>query len=124
MTAMLLLCAVACGGNKQLGAQHDADRISRQEIMAGSFATAYDVVRNLHPNWLRLHNAESSRIVSQIWVYLDGTKYGGINQLNNIRAGTIASIERIDPRTATTRWGSGHSEGVIYVTTLTNGNSP
>lgn len=116
--ATLLMCAVACGNRKELRTPRDPETISRLELMSGTYTTAYDAIEKLHPNWLRLRNAQSNRVVSQIWVYLDGTQYGGTNVLNSLRASTISSIQRIDGPTATIRWGAGHTEGVIYVTTL------
>ena len=88
--------------------------------MSGTYSTAYEVVQALHPNWLRAHNGDNPSLVSQIVVYYDGTKYGGINALNGIRAATIGTIEHVDGPAATIRWGSGHSEGVLNVLSLTH----
>lgn len=114
----LLLACTACGRNSSLGRPREPDRILRYEIEAGSYSTAYDAVQAIHPNWLRPRNADNGRVVSQIQVYVDGTKYGGLSWLKNVRASSVGSIERIDGRTATTRWGGGHSEGVLYVTSI------
>ena len=85
--------------------------------MAGSYQTAYDVVRAIHPNWLVKRSPSNSRTPTSIWVYVDGSKYGDINWLRNVTGSSVGSIQRIDAGTATTRWGTGHSEGVLYVTT-------
>jgi hypothetical protein len=57
-------------------------------------------------------------MASQIVVYLDGSKFGLINTLSNIRANNLSTIEHINGQAATLRFGGGHSEGVIYVSSL------
>lgn len=117
--AGLLLVAIAAGcGSSQFGRRGgDPDIIRRDQVLAGEFGTAYDVVRALHPNWLVRRTSNTSSTATPIWVYVDGSRYGDLSWLRNVRANSIGSIRRIDAITATTRWGTGHSEGVLYVTT-------
>ena len=115
--AALALLVSACTASNPARPQGDAHIIRRDEVLAGSYQTAYDVVRAIHPNWLVKRSPSNSRTPTFIWVYVDGSKYGDINWLRNVPGSSVGSIQRIDAGTATTRWGIGHSEGVLYVTT-------
>ena len=116
-TAALVLLISACSASNSARPQGDANIIRRDQVIAGSYQTAYDVVRAIHPNWLVKRSPNNSRTPTSIWVYVDGSKYGDINWLRNVTGSSVGSIQRIDAGTATTRWGTGHSEGVLYVTT-------
>lgn len=111
---MLVGCASSSGGRPT----KDTNIILRDQVLAGNFATAYDVVRRLHPNWLIKRGTSSANRNAVIVTYVDGVSYGDVSWLRNVQGSIVESIQRIDAGTATTRWGTGHSEGVIYVTTL------
>ena len=91
--------------------------ITREELTARPFSSAYDAVESLHSNWLQTRGTDSFNSPSQIWVYLDGTRLGGIESLRTLTPSTITSIRRIDALEATSRWGINHGQGVILVST-------
>lgn len=91
--------------------------ITRDQVVGGNYSNAYDAVKRLHPNWLVKRSSSNANRTVAIITYVDGVSYGDISWLRNVQASTVESIQRIDAGTATTRWGMGHSEGVIYVTT-------
>ncbi len=95
-----------------------SDEISRDQIVAGAYQTAYDVVKALHPNWLTRHGPTGLKGVGAVQVFLDGTHYGEVERLQNIPSSSIGSITHIDAATATMRWGTGYTEGAVYVTTI------
>ena len=115
----VLVTAAACSRANSSRPTVDPDVIQRYEVLAGSYATAHDVVRALHPNWLvrRSPGGRSNATTNPIWVFVDGSRYGDISWLRNVPAQSIGSIRRIDGISATTRWGTGYSEGVLYVMT-------
>ena len=115
--AALVLSIPACSASNPARPQADPNIIRRDQVLAGSYQTAYDVVRAIHPNWLVKRSTSNSKTPASIWVYVDGTKYGDTNWLRNLPGSGVGSIQRIDAGTATTRWGTGHSEGVLYVIT-------
>jgi hypothetical protein len=49
-------------------------------------------------------------------VYLDATSLGGRETLRNIMTDEIESIQFLDARRATLRFGSGHVNGAIVIT--------
>jgi len=80
--------------------------------------TAYDVVRRLRPQFLRRRGVASLSAASEeIVVYLDGIRTGGVEVLRNIDVATVREIRHINARDATTKYGTGHSQGVIEVLT-------
>ena len=50
-------------------------------------------------------------------VYVDGQKYGGPSSLEQFRMGTFKEMRYYSGSEATSRWGTGHAAGVIYLTT-------
>lgn len=116
MVAAVLIVLAACAGSSTSRPTRNTNIITRDQVLAGNYANAYDVVRQLHPNWLVKRSGSANRS-AVIVTYVDGVSYGDVSWLRNVQGATIESIQRIDGTTATTRWGMGHSEGVIYVTT-------
>ncbi|MEO8000084.1 MAG: hypothetical protein ABI852_21715, partial [Gemmatimonadaceae bacterium] len=106
-----------CAGAPQSRPARDPNLITRDQVIAGNYGNAYDVVRRLHPNWLVKRSLNDANSNAVIVTYVDGVSYGDVNWLKNVQSNAIDTIQRIDAGTATTRWGTGHSEGVIYVTT-------
>lgn len=127
-----------------------ADLITLEQVQSRTFPNAYAAVEALHSNWLRARNlnppsgtvinpgvaATSSgsttasaaqpgssgmpRDAVGIQVYLDGTRVGGIDALKAIPIANVFSILRISGTDAQARFGIGHSDGVIYVSSGPN----
>jgi hypothetical protein len=53
---------------------------------------------------------------SEIVVYLDGNRLGGLDELRLLQANTISSIVYLDAPSATIRYGTNHSQGAIVIT--------
>ncbi|MBC8085810.1 MAG: hypothetical protein H7Z40_00980 [Phycisphaerae bacterium] len=125
LVVSFLISAVACGGSQRGRPSGDPDLIQRHQVLSGSYSTAHDVVRGLHPNWLikRSAGGRNNASTNPIWVFVDGNRYGDVSWLRNVPAATIGSIRRIDGIAATTRWGTGFSEGVLYITSYSPGPS-
>lgn len=93
--------------------------ISTTEISRSGATTAYDIVRNLRPDWLIEHapNGSINGVPFEIKVYLDAQLLGGPDALSSVSASDVGSMYRIDALHATTRWGSGNEEGAILILT-------
>ena len=130
----LLLLALALGWTP-LSAQSQQKRdrylISQEEVSASSAQNAYDLVRNLRPQWLRLRGDHTIRTrtvttpvggeasvleTGEIIVYLDGVRYGKHEDLRGLPLGDIGTLRFLDASSATQRFGTGHSHGAILVT--------
>lgn len=53
---------------------------------------------------------------SEIAVYMDGMRLGGVEELRRIPANEVAAVEFLDGPSATIRFGTGHAQGAIVVT--------
>ena len=121
-SVLLGLVAIACAGQACAGhgaarGRGDSSMITREQIIASHYNSAYEVVEALHGNWLRSRGANSFQAPGEVVVYMDNSRLGGTDTLRGISATTIGSIRFIDANAAQARWGIGHTQGVIYVAT-------
>jgi hypothetical protein len=94
-----------------------ADRsiITREAIAETRSTTAAEVIRQLHPDWFRVRGTVGFSGNAQPVVYVNNSRWGGVDALETIRADDIAEIRHFEPRDATTRFGTGHTAGAIQV---------
>lgn len=126
VTAVALL-AVSCASSgtparSDPGTQsstRDRTMLSQEEIKESSARDAYHAVQLLRPDWLRSRGAVSMRdpTPAQVVVYVDGQRYGGATSLEQFRMGSFKELRYYSGSEATSRWGTGHAGGVIYLTT-------
>ena len=97
------------------------------EAALGRLETAYDIVSTLRPGMLVSRDIKDRpRSGTATWsgtfgikVYLDGIRYGGVESLATIPANTVLEVRWLSALDATTRYGTGHSAGVVSVTSRT-----
>ena len=94
-----------------------SDRIMPSELLDVVADNAYDIVRQLRPQWLRSRGPTSvmepqGELPS---VYVDNMRYGDLLVLQDIPLAEILEIRFISGPDATTRWGTGVVAGVIEV---------
>jgi hypothetical protein len=100
-------------------ARPDQQSLTREQIEDPRFSTAYDVVKDLRGNWLNARGAASIRTRVEVQVYLDGVHLGGVDMLKTVSTPSIQYMQYINGTDATTRWGTGHGRGVIFIGTGT-----
>lgn len=122
IVALLLLAvsAAACSSRRG-GSRQDLEVITRAQLEEGHFQNAYQAVEALRGNWLLVRGTDSFRSPSQIVVYLDNVKLGGIEELRSITTMTIDSMRHFNGVEATSRWGLDHGAGVIQVISRSGG---
>lgn len=114
----LALCLVLLAGACATGrtrAHRSADVITREEMLQNNFITVYDAVSALRSNWL---NVRPNTLMSQqedVVVYYDVTRLGSPKELGNIFVRDVQYVQHLSPTEATQRYGVGHSQGVIFV---------
>src|SRR5438105_11488913 len=114
-----LVSSIACTtGRSATVGRVDRELITREQMEKNHFTTAYDAVESLHSNWLRAKGTDSFATPTEVVVYVNENRVGGVDALKNIAVQTITSIRHIDGLSASARWGVGHGQGVILVTTL------
>jgi hypothetical protein len=97
----------------------DPNVITEAELASRSTLTARQAIEQLRPQFLRIRgtttlgNAQTSDV---IWVYVDGTRMGTLEVLNNIGVHEIREIRYLNPSEATNRYGTGHVQGAILIT--------
>lgn len=99
-----------------------ANLITEAEIGASSYQNALEVVQNLRPGMLipRGVGSDASGMTAAsipIIIYMDDVRLGEPASMVNIPASRVKEIRFMNARDATTRFGTGHSSGVILVTT-------
>jgi hypothetical protein len=115
VAATLLLTACAAG---QPGTSRtNPNTISRAEIDQAGPSSAYDLVQKLRPIWLRKRGPTSFTQEGDVVVYLDGTRMGFRDELRRLHTENLESVEYLDARRATNRFGSGHVQGAILLRT-------
>lgn len=118
--AALVLClaAGACAGAGTTGGPRiNANLISRAEIEEAGPSSAYDLVQKLRPIWLRKRGNTSFTQETDVVIYFDGVRMGEREALREISSTNVESLEFLDARRATARYGEGHVAGAILVRT-------
>jgi len=115
--ALAALLFTACAAGQSGSPRINPDRISRVEIEEAGPSSAYDLIQKLRPIWLRKRGNTSFTQDTDLWVYVDGTRLGERDSLRGVRTENLESLEFMDARRATNRFGPGHMNGAILLTT-------
>lgn len=118
LTLALLLGACTMGGTRAATGGSFSDLLEMEEIEASTATDAYDVVRQLRPQWLRGRGSTDVRGGRALLpvVYVAGVREGSVEVLRNIPTLALVRLRFVDAPTATLRYGEGHGGGVIEVT--------
>lgn len=119
---VIALCS-ACGARQGARTTRRLDRsvITREQMLSGRYATVYDAVAAMRSAWLRARGPDSFVQPSFVWVYIDGSRAGGVEALRTIQPQLINTVRFYDGPTATGRWGVDNAAGVIHVSTWSEG---
>jgi hypothetical protein len=111
---LLLFAALAC--QPRTGAPRpDTSVLTQAEMRDHNFTNVYDAVAALRPNWFTVRGTDSFQSPTQLWVYFDQARLGGVDQLRPITVASVAWVRHYSGTEATTRWGIDHGAGVIFV---------
>lgn len=98
----------------------DSDIITREEIEESTAATAYDLVLNLRPQWLRTRGISTLAQAAgeeDIIVYMNNARLGFRDAMRQVPLGAVQYLQFFSAREATHRWGAGHLHGAILIST-------
>ena len=121
----VFLLVSACAARTPVASRPLSDRnvITQGEILEHRFETVYDAIQALRPIWLQTRGTNSmTQTPTQIQVYLDNNRLGGVETLSSINLGSVVYIRHYDGVAATARWGLDHGQGAIYVSTHSEGH--
>lgn len=122
--AAAMFLALGCGSAPMsvvTGAPGHRDMLFDAEIQSNKIPgmTVYDLVAQLRPEYLRSRGANSLRTPTPptAVVYIDGSKYGSLDQMKAFSADHVTQIQYLSAANATTRFGMDHGGGAILITT-------
>lgn len=99
----------------------DRNVITREDMLAGNYSSAYDAVAGLRSMWMRPRGSSGQTERSVVWVYVDNARVGDTEALRSIQPQLVSTLRYYDGPTATSRWGVDHGAGVIFVSTFKDG---
>lgn len=114
IAAVLTACA---GRGASTSPGVDRNLLVQDQFADRGFHTAYDVVEAMRSNWLSSRGPNSFQSPTQVQVYFDGVRMGGIETLRTIDVRPVTYMRYFDGIAATARWGLDHGAGAIYVST-------
>jgi len=114
VSVAILASGSACGGQSQPGGTQpfDRERLTPEEFNQRAFLSAYEAVESLRPNWLTRRGPDGT-----IQVYVDDNHMGGVEVLRTVRLINVAQIRHMDGIQASARYGLGHNQGAILIST-------
>jgi hypothetical protein len=120
-----LLVSGACGASRTTARSHvDQSVLTQEQLEERHFENLLEAVQTLRANWLNDRGPDSFVAPSHIWVYVDNTRFGGVQTLAQLGTRNISLVRKLNGVDATARWGIGHSAGVIAVMTWPPQNDP
>ena len=120
--ALFLLTLGAClpAGTGSSGIR-DRDLITRAEIERSNAGSAYELVQTLRPEWLRPRGVATLQFQSQkneiLVVYLNRIRLGALETMYEVALGQVWYLRYFSAAEATYRWGVGHLQGAILIST-------
>ncbi len=121
MLALFLLSTACASGSTGEARVPRSDRsvLNSSEIASSSGTTAYDVISQLRPQFLRSRGISTiaSPAPASAIVYVDDMAFGGIESLRTIDAHSLLRVEYMNAADATTKFGTDHTSGAILVFT-------
>lgn len=111
--------AIACAPPAATSERRDINVITRDEIAASQAMNAYDAISHIRPAWLRSRGRSTFNpgVSEYPQVYLDGQRYGEISILKSMGIDNLSGFRFLSASDATTKFGTGHTAGVIEVLT-------
>jgi hypothetical protein len=118
--SVILLAGCASGATRSGGPTGQADILTREELSGLTVTNAYEAIQQERQRWFRSYRGRGSLSLGEapIWVYVNGVRRGDLEVLRNIMLENVARLAYVNPRDATTRWGTNHTSGCIEVTLI------
>lgn len=105
-------CAAGGSGNSG-GARRSSNRIAADELAEVAELDLFSAIQRLRPAWLR--SGTRGALPS---VIVDGTpQQGGVEALRSYRSTDVTGLELMSASDATTRYGTGFTNGAIIIST-------
>jgi hypothetical protein len=116
-----MLPAAVGAQQKDRPARRDRNLITDQEIEQNRTRAdnAYDLISALRPQWLRTRGNTTlvPGVDDGVALYVDGTRRGSVEELRSVPVEHLTELRYVSAGDATTRYGTGHAQGAIEVST-------
>jgi hypothetical protein len=123
----LLLVAVGCAtgapadGSSSTPLSSNRAVITESEIPTTGTETAFDLIRRIRPEYLRLkpsqtYNGNSSGVAAPPTVILNGQRFGNPDDLKTISASTLSTVRYYSIEEGKRKFGMQYGGGVIEIT--------
>jgi len=119
--AVAILASVSAGcaatGTNARASGGGINFLTGDRIRETSAENLYTAIRQLRPNWLSTRSQSSLMFQgsNRPIVYVNGVQHGDLRTMNSMHVNDVARVQFIGAANATTRWGTGHTGGVISV---------
>ena len=113
--AALVALSAACASHRTEGPRPNRDVLTQQEMLDGHFVTVGQAVSALRSNWLNVHPNTLTSTQENVVIYYDSNRLGGPGELGSINVRDIRYVQHLDAVAATQRFGVGHTQGAIVV---------
>lgn len=111
---LILIMAAACAGDPAVMGPADLNLLSGAQI--ARYGNALQAVETMRSQWLRGRSANGLLAPGgNVRVFCDGMEVGGVDVLQSMSTRGIVYIRHFDGIEASSRWGLGHENGVIFV---------
>lgn len=111
------LAGCAGGPARSNAPRRDPRELTYAQMQEGNYVTVFDAVEALKSNWLRARGPSSFVNPARVLVYLDNSRFGGVERLRELSTSSVAAVHWFSGIEASARWGPGHDDGVILVAT-------
>jgi len=122
LSVLAAICAIVSGcssPSRQPGPLVTRNVITADENARVNASNALEAIQRLQPRMVVKQRGPSSinfENQAQIAVYVDGSRFGGVESLSLIQATSILEIRYLSASEATQRYGTGNSGGAIVIT--------
>lgn len=121
LAALWALTQAGCASSPGAGERGTSARnvIFADEIATSTALDVYDLVQRHRPGWLQGRGPASIRDPRPELpvVYVDGVRFGDVESLRRFQITDVEELRYRSASEATTRYGTGHTGGVIEVRT-------
>ncbi len=117
LAGSLVLLMAGCASPATGSRGPSSGPILQEQVEASTARSAYDLIQQLRPSWLRGRGTQSIQNPGSSFpvVYVNGIRESSLDALRTLDVGLVREVEYLSASQATTRFGTGHTGGAILV---------
>ncbi len=118
---MLVTMALAgCASSGSSSGGGSPNTLTRAQLVETRQSTLYQAIQTLRPNWLRARGSNSLSGASEVSLYVNGSPYGTVRDLNSISIDAVEDVRYMSASEAGARYGTtAGNSGLLLVRTRT-----